>query len=64
MDCCLTLQSKKATDRSSASFDRLMFLAEAHRIVAPAIVIIGEVAAYGIAEVEDNRHTPSKYTKP
>ena len=41
-----------------------MFLAEAHRIVAPAIVIIGEVAAYGIAEVEDNRHTPSKYTKP
>ncbi len=43
---------------------QLTLLAEAHRIVAPAILIVGEVAAYGIAEVGDNRHTPSKYTKP
>ena len=42
---------------------QLTLLAEAHRIVAPAMLIVGEVAAYGIAEVGDDRHTPTKYTK-
>jgi hypothetical protein len=41
----------------------LTLLAEAHRIVAPAMLIVGEVAAYGIAEVGDDRHMPTKYTK-
>ena len=43
---------------------QLTLLAEAHRIVAPAILIVGEVAAYGIAGVGDDRYMPVKYTNP
>jgi uroporphyrin-III C-methyltransferase/precorrin-2 dehydrogenase/sirohydrochlorin ferrochelatase len=43
---------------------QLTLLAAAHRIVAPAMLIVGEVAAYGIAEAGNDRQTPQEYAKP
>jgi uroporphyrin-III C-methyltransferase/precorrin-2 dehydrogenase/sirohydrochlorin ferrochelatase len=43
---------------------QLTLLAEAHRIVAPAMLIVGEVAAHGIAEAGNDRQTPQEYAKP
>ena len=43
---------------------QLTLLAEAHRIVPPTTLIIGEVTAYGTAEAHDERYAPVKYIKP